>query len=84
VDSEEILYGMEDQMFEEWRERIMFSEEKSVKGLEKGKWDEHNGIIIEALADYRRWFAGDLGCSDESDSIKIRQIDAAIEYVRGL
>ena len=45
------------------------------------KTNEHNEIILEALQDYRRWFADDLG-GDESDIIKIRKIDEAIEYVR--
>ena len=46
--------------------------------------DEHNGIILEALEDYRRWFGDDFAGDpeDESDNIKIREIDAAIEYVK--
>lgn len=46
--------------------------------------NEHNEIILEALEDYRRWFADDPEGGDESDIIKIREIDKAIEYIGGL
>ena len=48
------------------------------------KTDEHNEIILEALEDYRRWFADDPGGADELDAIKIKEIDEAIEYVKGV
>jgi len=46
------------------------------------KTDEHNGIILEALQDYRRWFDDDPEGEDEYDNIKLREIDKAIEYVK--
>ena len=46
--------------------------------------DGHREIILEALEDYRRWFADDPNGKDESDAIKIKAIDEAIEYVKGL
>lgn len=48
------------------------------------KVDEHREIMLEALADYRRWFADDPSGGDESDTIKIKEIDDAIEYLKGL
>ena len=48
------------------------------------KTNEHDGIILEALEDYRRWFADDPEGGNESDNIKLREIDAAIQYVNDL
>ena len=46
------------------------------------------GIILEALQDYRRWFADlvyeDSDSIDESDDERIRQIDKAIEYLKDM
>ena len=46
------------------------------------KTEEHNGIILEALEDYRRWFADEPEGGDESDILKTREIDEAIEHVK--
>ena len=39
---------------------------------------DHAGIILDALNDYRRWFAG----NDDSDKELTKQIDDAIEFVQ--
>ena len=50
--------------------------------------ERHLGIILEALQDYRRWFADgvdeDSELFNESDNEIIRQIDKAIEYINGV
>ena len=40
---------------------------------------DHNEIILEALDDYRRWFTDD---PSNEDKEKIRQINAAIVYIK--
>jgi hypothetical protein len=53
------------------------------KNNEVIKTNERNEIILEALEDYRRWFADDPNGPNESDAEKIREIDAAIDYESG-
>lgn len=49
--------------------------------------EEHADIILEALYDYRRWFAENAEAFkenlDEYESDRIQRIDNAIKYIRG-
>ena len=40
--------------------------------------EQHRGIIMEALKDYRRWFSEE---SQLQDIEKVKQIDEAIKYL---
>ena len=42
--------------------------------------DEHRGIMLEALRDYRRWFEEN---PDPADTDMVKKIDKAIHYLRG-
>lgn len=39
---------------------------------------QHRDIILEALRDYRRWWA------DEPDNERVKSIDKAIDFIEGL
>jgi len=67
---------------------IAFSASLINNGVKKMGLEEHMGIILDALQDYRRWFDdGDDQNSDsfrESDQETTRQIDDAIEYLENI
>jgi len=47
-------------------------------------FDEHRGIIIEALKEYRTWYIDQIHPMDdysESDKVKVSKIDEAIKYL---
>jgi len=61
------------------------SEEERLKRCIKNCWEglhEHQGIIVEALGDYKRWF-DDIEKS-EDDKEKIKQINKAIKFVENI
>jgi hypothetical protein len=39
--------------------------------------EQHRDIILEALRDYRRWWA------DEPENERVKEIDMAIEFIAG-
>jgi hypothetical protein len=50
--------------------------------MAKEKLSDYQGIILEALEDYKRWF-DDIEVTDD-DKEKIKEIDKAIKFINNI